>query len=312
MNCPGSEQAAAYVDGRLDAAESARYLEHCAECDECRRTVAILFQQHPESAVPPAMEARAIAALRRSLDRERTPRPIRRMNPPRAQKSPAGLLIAAALLVGFVGLVLTAKQPPVRVPEPRELAQKPRVPPPPPPEPKPAPAPEAPREEPVPKAPPVEIPKPEAVRPEEPQVEVPAEAIVREAPKAVETRAQEPEKPVAQTVASRALSEIQVTDIAGPVTLHRKGSKGKERLSGVARLGEGDVLTTDKPASFQVQGQHPVVLAENTSISMAYVPLEQAPWISVQSGEVTVESTGSSRWVVTDGQVAVAVKPAKA
>ena len=45
---------------------------------------------------------------------------------------------------------------------------------------------------------------------------------------------------------------------------------------------------------------------------MAYVPQEQAPWISVQSGEVTVESTGASRWVLTDGQVAVAVKPAKA
>src|SRR5882672_4210845 len=96
MNCPGSEQAAAYADGRLDAAESARYLEHCADCDECRRTLAILLQPRPESAVPPAMEARAISALRRSLDRERTPRPFRRMNPSPRQKSPAGLLIAAA------------------------------------------------------------------------------------------------------------------------------------------------------------------------------------------------------------------------
>src|SRR5579862_3085117 len=154
MNCPGSDQAAAYADGRLDAADSARFLEHCADCDECRRTLAILLQPLPESAVPPAAEARAISALRRSLDRERTPRPFRRTSMPRADRSPAGLLIAAALLVGFIGLVLTAKQPPVRVPEPRELAQKPRVPPPP--EPKPAPAPEAPREEPVPKAPPVE------------------------------------------------------------------------------------------------------------------------------------------------------------
>jgi anti-sigma factor RsiW len=42
MNCPGSEQAAAYADGRLDAAEAARYLEHCADCDDCRRMGEVL------------------------------------------------------------------------------------------------------------------------------------------------------------------------------------------------------------------------------------------------------------------------------
>src|SRR5260221_541673 len=131
MNCSGSEQVAAYADGRLDAADSARFLEHCADCDECRRTLAILLRRLPESAVPPALEARTISALRRSLDRERTPRPFRRTNLPREHKSPAGLLIAAALLVGFIGLVLTAKQPPVRVPESREIAQRPPSPPPP-------------------------------------------------------------------------------------------------------------------------------------------------------------------------------------
>ena len=313
MNCPGSEQAAAYADGRLDAADSARYLEHCADCDECRRTLAIVHQPLPESAVPPAMEARAISALRRSLDRERTPRPFRRTNLPRAPKSQAGLLIAAALLVGFIGLVLTAKQPPVRVPESREIVQKPvLLPPLPAPEPPPVPAVEKPRVEIPPKVESVEPPRPASPRSEEPKVEAPSEVIVRETPKADDPRPEEPAKPVAQTVAARSLSEIQVTDIAGPVTVHRKGAKAKERLSGVARLAEGDVLSTDKPACFQVEGRYPVVLAENTSISMAYVPQEQAPWIHVQSGEATVDSTGSSRWVVTDGQVAVAVKPAKA
>src|SRR5436189_148291 len=38
MMCPGPEQAAAYADGRLDAADSARYLEHCSDCEECQRT----------------------------------------------------------------------------------------------------------------------------------------------------------------------------------------------------------------------------------------------------------------------------------
>ncbi|HLY07721.1 MAG TPA: hypothetical protein VKW04_00320, partial [Planctomycetota bacterium] len=147
---------------------------------------------------------------------------------------------------------------------------------------------------------------------EGPKVEIPAEVIVREAPKVDETRVEEPPKPLVQTVAARALSEIQVTDISGPLTVHRRGAKTKERLSGVARLGEGDVLSTDKAASFQVEGRHPVVLAENTSMSMAYVPQEQAPWISIQAGEAIVESTTPSRWVVTDGQVAVSVKPARA
>jgi len=313
MNCPGSEQAAAYADGRLDAADSARFLEHCADCDECRRTLAILLQPLPESAVPPAVEARAISALRRSLDRERTPRPFRRTSVPRVDRSPAGLLVAAALLVGFIGLVLTAKQPPVRVPESREIVQRPPSHPPPSlPAPAPVPAVEKPRVEAPPKIESVEPPPPPPPRSEEPKVEAPAEVIVRETPKADEPRVEEPAKPVTQTVAARSLSEIQVTDIAGPVSVHRKGAKTKERLSGVARLAEGDVLSTEKPACFQVEGRYPVVLAENTSISMAYVPQEQAPWIHIQSGEATVDSTGSSRWVVTDGQVAVAVKPAKA
>ncbi|HLY10880.1 MAG TPA: hypothetical protein VKW04_16380, partial [Planctomycetota bacterium] len=152
MNCPGSEQAAAYTDGRIDAAESARYLEHCADCDECRRTLAILFQSKGESTVPEAMEARAISALRRSLERERTPRAFRRTSARNPQPSPSGLLIAAALLVGFVGLVLTAKQPPVRVPDYRELAQRASVPEPPiAPGSKPAPVPDAPPDDAVPK-----------------------------------------------------------------------------------------------------------------------------------------------------------------
>ncbi len=125
MNCPGSEQAAAYSDGRLDADDAARYLEHCSECDDCRRTLAILVQPCPTSPVSSSVEARAIAALRRSLDRDRTPKPFRRVATTRPQTSPAGLLVAAALLVGFVGVVLATKATPARIPEsPREIVQR--------------------------------------------------------------------------------------------------------------------------------------------------------------------------------------------
>jgi hypothetical protein len=124
MMCPGPEQAAAYADGRLDAADAARYLEHCSECDDCRRTLAILSLPRESVGAPPDVEARAIAAMRRSLGAERersATRPIRRVAPPpaaapRAQKSTVGFVIAACLLAGFVGLVLMAKQPTPRVP----------------------------------------------------------------------------------------------------------------------------------------------------------------------------------------------------
>jgi hypothetical protein len=313
MNCPGSEQAAAYSDGRLDADDAARYLEHCSECDDCRRTLALLVQPRSTSPVPSAVEARAVAALRRSLDRDRTPKPFRRVAMAPPQSTPAGLLIAAALLVGFVGVVLATRSTTSRIPEPREIVQR-------------APILEAPapRELPLPpikdlpkpetpvKVDPIEAPRPVASKPEEPREEPTPEIVVRETTKVEALKPEEPAKTVAHVAAARTLTEIQVTDIAGPLSVHRKGAKSKERLAGVARLGEGDVLSTEKPASFQVEGRHPVVLSENASISMAYSAQEQAPWISVQSGEATVESTGASRWVVTDGVVAVAVKPAKA
>ncbi|HZE96230.1 MAG TPA: hypothetical protein VE981_04315 [Planctomycetota bacterium] len=317
MNCPGSEQAAAYADNRLDAAESARFLEHCADCDDCRRTLAVLLQPRDQAAVPAPMETRAMAAIRRSLDR--APRPFRRAVLPRPQASPAGLLVAAALLVGFVGLVLLAKPQSSRVEEPRPVATKTPVPgavavP----GTRPAPLPDTPKTETLPRPEPLEQLRPAPVKtgeleePGDPKVEIPAEILVREPAKPEETRPEEAPKPVTHTVAARVLSEIQVTDISGNLSVNRKGLRTKERLTGVARLAEGDVLTADKPASFQVDGRHPVVLSENASISMAYAAQEQAPWLKVHAGEATVESTAASRWVVTDGQVAVAVKPAKA
>src|SRR5436190_5201336 len=129
MMCPGPEQAAAYADGRLDPAESARYLEHCSECDDCRRTLAVLSMPREAVGVPPDVEARAIAAMRKFLgaDRERSAtRPIRRVvappAPSRPQKSTVGFVIAAALFVGFVGLFLMAKERTPRIPEtPREV-----------------------------------------------------------------------------------------------------------------------------------------------------------------------------------------------
>jgi hypothetical protein len=322
MICPGPEQAAAYSDGRLDAAESARFLEHCSECEECRRTLACLSLPRESAPVPADREARAISALRRTLDRDRTPRGLRRAAPPaRAPQSRIGFAIAAALLAGFVGLLLMAEQPPARVSEPREPivwvdSRAPAAPPhAQPPQAVPAPAPELPPQEPAPKPSVIEPPRPPAPPRilEEPRFALPVEPPVRVTPKPEEIRPEEPPaRPPSHTVVARALTELQVTDITGTLMIHRKGAKAKERLSGVAHLGEGDVLSAEKSASFRVEGRHPVVLGENSSISMAYVAQEQAPWLRLHSGEAMVDSTGSARWVVTDGVVAVAVKPARA
>jgi hypothetical protein len=320
MMCPGPEQAAAYQDGRLDAAEAARFLEHCAECEECRRTLAFLALPRDAAPVPAAREARVISALRRTLDR--TPRGLRRSSPaPQAQTSRVGFAIAAALLVGFVVLLATAKERPLRVSEPREAAVQvdPQDPPAPAREPQTrivaAPAPELPPREPA--LPPVVIDAPKNPAPprisEEPRFALPVEPPVRVSPKPEEIRPEDaPARPPSHTVVARALTELQVTDITGTLVVHRKGAKAKEKLSGVAHLGEGDVISAEKAASFRVEGRHPVVLGENTSVSMAYVAQEQAPWLRLHSGEAMVDSTGSARWVVTDGVVAVAVKPARA
>ena len=184
MNCPGSEQAAAYSDGRLDADDAARYLEHCSECDDCRRTLAILVQPLPATPLPSAVEARAIAALRRSLDRDRTPKPFRRVAMTPQPSTPAGLLIAAALLVGFVGVVLATRSTTPRVPEPREIVQRAPIleaPVPrelPPPAVKDLPKPEAPV-----KIDPIVAPRPLAAKSEEPREETTPEVVVRETTK---------------------------------------------------------------------------------------------------------------------------------
>jgi|GEM_PF-2989713 len=332
MNCPGPEQAAAYADGRLDAADSARYLEHCSECDDCRRTLAVLSMPREIVGVPPDVEARALAAMRKALgaDRERSAtRPIRRIvvppASPRPQKTTVGFVIAAALFVGFVGLFLMTTQPTPRIPEPaREVvfAKEPVVVPQPPQQVEAPPVPEAPKPRqthPAPKPEVVANPRPVAApRIEEPRpVEFFAEPVIRKAPKPEEIKPEElkpeeaPRTP-SHTVVARVLTELQITDVTGALFVQRKGSKAKERLGVVARLSEGDVVTAEKAASFQVEGRHPVVLTENTQVSLAYVAQEQAPWLKLLAGEALVDSTGSARWVVTDGVIAVAVKPARA
>jgi hypothetical protein len=322
MNCPGSEEIAACADGRLEAAETERLLDHCSECDDCRRELAIVTQAHPPQPVPAELKARTVKAIVRSLERERDRTPLRLRLLPRERKHGFGWAAAAAILVtvaGMIGLVKmletrdpeprrVVKQAPTTIPD-REAPRPERV----------APETQPPKTEETPK-PPVVAPPPNIVQPKIEKNPKPAPEATPDPvtppppPKFEETRPEDPPARPSHTIVARALLEVQVTDVTGAVTVRRKGAKekDKEKLGSVARLSEGDVLAAEKGASFRIEGRHPVVLGERTSVSLAFAPQEQAPYIQIRSGEAMVDSTDPTGWVVSDGRIAVVLKQARA
>ncbi|HEX7898621.1 MAG TPA: zf-HC2 domain-containing protein [Planctomycetota bacterium] len=307
MNCPESEVLAAHADGGLESEESARLLEHAAECESCRREMALLelSRAGAGTGLPARQRARALKAALRP----RAPRAFARTG---GRRSAVAIAAAAVALLAVGLLILAGRKGPSPLPVPKApVARTER------PEPAPEPArsepervrvePPVPVEPPRRAEPPAPMPVPEPPKPEPAPLPEPAP----EPPKAGETRP-EPAAPPAHTVATRALSEIQLTDFSGTVSIKRKGMSSKERPAGMSRLAEGDVLSCEKAAGFRVGGVHPVVLGDNTTVSMAWAAQDQAPYIHVRAGEVTVDSTGPTRWIVSDGTVAVMIKQAQA
>jgi hypothetical protein len=308
MNCPESEVLAAHADGGLEADESARLLEHAAECESCRREMALL--ELSRAGAGTGLPARLRAKALKSALRPRSPRSFARHA---GSRSAVAFAAAAAALLAVALLVVAGRKGTASPPNPRTQAVRSET--------------YAPAPEPLPVAPPVvakaEPPAPvELPRRVEPAVPVPAPEPPKigpapvpepapEPPKVGETKI-EPPAPPAHTIAARALSEIQLTDFSGAVSIKRKGAGAKERAAGMARLAEGDVLSCEKAAGFRVGGVHPVVLGDNTTVSMAWAAQDQAPYLHVRAGEVTVDSTGPTRWVVSDGTVAVMIMRAQA
>jgi len=325
VNCPGSETIAAHADGRLEASESALLLEHCAECDSCRRELGILVQPIPPGPVPAPFRARAVKAITRSLARERDRSPLGRLRlaAPRPGGGP-GLAAAAAVLLAVAGMVALVLGRGSEKPEPARVVRQTGYPTPPesplaPPGPVVSPRlPPAPPEREAPRAP---EPSPE-LRPADPKAEdrlVPAPPpppeplpSVPAGPRFEETRPEETPARPSHTVLARTLGDVQLTDVVGVVTVKRRGAKESSTLPAVARLGEGDVLSAPRGASFQIEGRHPVVLGDATSVSVAFSAPEQAPWIQIRTGEATVDSTGPTHWIVSDGRVSVVIKQARA
>ncbi len=314
MNCPESERIAAYAEGRLDAAEEAQLLEHASECDDCRRELAVLMllPRETASSLPAGIRRRALKSVLRAG--ERSLRPVRRFHP---ERSPGFGAVAAAalLLIGFAGVLIlfvSGGSPPA----PMVQSSRPAAP---------IPFPAVPVKQEQVAAPPVApsraveapvlAPRPApAPVPEEKKADPAPESVVLEPlpPPGEERKTGDSPRPSTHAVAPRVLSELQVTDVTGSLTVRRKGSKTSEKLGGVAKLGEGDVVLAEKPSSFHVEGRHPVVLGENTSVSLAYVAADEAPYLHLRSGEAMVDSTGPTRWIVTDGKVALVVKQARA
>lgn len=307
MTCPESEVLAAHAEGRLDPAEAAALLEHAADCDGCRRELALLetgrIPDGPETALPARVRSRVLAGPASS----RGARPARTIY--RARPSYAGLVAAAAVAIAIVAAASLLPGPeapkppvvapvavaPVAAPEPEPRVELPR----------PAVAPPivaVPEPEPAVAPPPAEVPREPAVAPPAPAAPAPAPG---------ETKVEAPPAPT-HVVAARPLVELQATDFAGPVLIRRKGASSKEKPGSVARLGEGDVLLAEKAAGFHVDGVHPVVLGEKSEVSIAYAPDDRAPWLHVRAGELIVDSVRPTRWVLTDGRVAVTLRQARA
>jgi hypothetical protein len=301
-NCPGPEGVAAYVDGRLDDRVAARFLEHCADCEDCRRGAALLSLPADESVpMPERLKSRLKALLRRPAPR------IARRFPARSPGFRAGPYAAAAalLLVALAGVSLRVQErrAPAR-PVPAPIQSEPEIAlavpvPEPAPEPPPEPVPPAPTEGPAPFVvpPPAPLPPAKEAPPPMPRPEFPGATAA--------------EPPVAHTLAARTLTEVPITDAGGALSVRRKGAGAKERLVGASRLGEGDVVSAERGGSFNLDGRHPVVLGENAAVSISWAPQEQAACVHVRSGEALVDSTAAARWLLTDGRVGLTVKPVK-
>jgi len=320
MNCPGPEQVAAYAEGRLDPGEESLFLEHCAECEGCRRELALVALSRGASSPSPAppLPSRIRRAVLRAADRERGSRPMIAAHLARPRPR-YGVAAAAAILAALAGVAifvqLRARPAPSR---PSEVADRPEVRPAPPdlppPADEPAPAPPPPRpaeRQPRPEDP-AELREPVPPQEPAPRPEVRPAPAPLPMPAPGETRPEKTPPLPAHTMVARDLSPVLITDVCGALSVRRKGAREKEKLSGAARLEEGDVLLSEKSSGFRVEGSHPVVLGEGAVASVAYVAQEQAPYLHIHSGEAVVNSTAPTRWIVSDGRVSVTVQRAVA
>lgn len=307
--CPESELIGGYVEGSLTADELWRIENHITVCDDCRREVALLHLHRSAPAEPAELSASVRQNARAAFDRQRyASSGTKRQRSVVARTGSPGVFAAAALFVlAAIGVLLWVNSRRQNQPVDEDVVEKPgKV---------------APKEEQVaeekdlPKPPPREWP-PQLPEPErevtdqpkdEPKPEPKKDDPVVDQPRD-EPKKPDDKKPPRETVA-RSYDSLTLTDLRGEIALRRKGQAKAEKAGGVVTVGNGDVLTADKPSSFNVEGKYAVVLTESSRVMMALVAKEEAAWLSVEKGGAVVDSggNGGARWILTDGRSVVLV-----
>jgi ferric-dicitrate binding protein FerR (iron transport regulator) len=288
--CPAAETLALYLEGGLSPEERGRVTSHLADCDDCRRAVALtssLEAAPAPSAVNEVLLQRVVTASRR-----------RRITPLAVAAAAAFLVVG----IGFSLISTSQKDPapkvaatPVEAPAPVVAVLPP--PPPKPPAPSPDPAPEVKQPAPAPVAvAPKEAPKPatEAPKPEpktEPKVEPKPDPVVV-AP---------PAPAPAPAVERKDLDPVMVVDATGDLWLRRDENESK--AGAFERAAWKDRLTARAgAASFSLEARASVMLEKGSDAAISKVRSDDSYSLALGQGLVMLDTEGSSqKWRIAFG-----------
>jgi hypothetical protein len=285
--CPDPSRLAAWVEKTLEPAERSALAVHFAECDECRRSVALTSTMPPAPAglqpVDPALLARVL----------RAGRPARFW--PLAAAAALALAVLAALLRPSPQTppVTSAAPHPVPAPEPSrtvvavpahvEVAPRPVAV-------KPAPVPDEGFLPARPVTEPAPVPAPKPLKP----------APVAEAPR--------PAPPTTTTDYAKIFGSLFVFEPAGEL-LVRRGRGEAAPLQGTERVGWQDALETRSGAGFNVDGRAAVALEKGAEAGLTVFTPDAAYRLSLAKSAAWIDTEGSvQHWQVLHGTSQVDLK----
>ncbi len=306
--CLDSQIVAAYVEETIDEEERALVVLHMAQCDDCRREVALIELQRASSQmsriVPADVRAHVVAAVGRSQSRRL------RVVRPEARSQFAMFVATAAAILLAVLFVLTSKNPgtPDRTNSPIGKTDSGSI----------EKAPDVVKDTTPPRdttprvTPPDQDPEPPIAWPE-----IPKSKDIPVSP----TTGQDPPQPVPvpvspprvrETVAMR-FAGIKITDVTGDLQIQRVGKTRREKVHGAVLVAEGDTLIADRGGVTFLLDDYPVSLGVQTQIGLAYEIAESAPAIHVERGEACIDSSAAAaRWYVAAKDVGAWIEQTQA
>jgi hypothetical protein len=291
--CPDPSRLAAWVEKTLEPAERSALGAHLADCDECRRSVALTatLAPAPEGRVPvdPALLARVLRAGRP------------------ARFWPLAAAAALALVAVLAGLLRPSPKDP---PAPTATATA---------TPAPAPAPEPPRTV---VAVPAHVdipPRPPAVKPAPSPDEgfLPARPLPEKAPKTADPApVAEAPRPVPARIAppatttdfAKIFGSLFVFEPAGELLVRRERGE-PALLQGAERVGWQDALETRSGAGFNVDGRASVALEKDAEAGLTVFTPDAAYRLSLAKSAAWIDTEGSvQHWQVLHGPSRVDLK----